>query len=633
MLQRIHDTVGTWVAVLVLGLITAGFVFWRADYGGVGRATYAAKVNGESVSIDEFDRELQARQNQFQQQYRTELTDDMRKELRRSVVERMVNDEVLKQRVEQQHYRVSDERLSDWIRSVPAFQVDGQYDDNVAMGLLRNQGINPEAFKASQRQSMEVLELQAGIADSTFLTPAEFRRYIELASQRREIAYGLFAIDAFLATATVDEAAIAAHYESNKDSYKTTETVDFEYVDLSVADIAAKISVTDDDLRTLYEQERERFQTVEDRHARHILIAVQGDDEAAARAKAESAEARLRNGEDFAAVAKDMSDDAGTKAQGGDLGWMSRGDGGPFEDALFGLKVGEVSAPVRSDFGFHIIRLDELRPGQEQPFESVRDQLASEYRTREAEREFDRRANKLTERAFDAYNELATVATEMDVPLKTAKDFPRTGDPALFENSAPVVQAAFADETVDSGRNSQLVELAPDRAMVLRVTAHRLPEVEPLEKVHDRIKEQLTRARAQELAEAAAQAFLQDLEQGKDPAQAAAAHSGVWHAPAFVERGAGDVPAEVLSAAFALPRDQVNGAKHQEAALADGGHAVFMVSKVEPGEATSVPQDERDQRQQDLAQQSALAELTSYAGNLRRQATVTIPPEVLTPTY
>jgi peptidyl-prolyl cis-trans isomerase D len=360
---------------------------------------------------------------------------------------------------------------------------------------------------------------------------------------------------------------------------------------------------------------------------------VQGNDEAAARAKAESVEARLRNGEDFAAVAKDASDDSGTKASGGDLGWMSRGDGGPFEDALFGLKVGEVSAPVRSEFGFHIIRLDELRPGQEQPFESVRDDLASEYRTREAEREFDRRANQLTERAFDAYNQLATVAAQMELPVKTVKDFPRTGDPAVFQNSAPVVQAAFADEIVDSGRNSQLVELAPDHALVLRVTAHHLPEVEPLTVVHDRIKEQLTRSRAQELAEAGAQAFLHDLEQGTDPAQAATAHKGVWHPAKLVERGDANVPTEVLSAAFALPRDQVSSAKRQEAALADGGHAVFIVSKVESGEAASVPQSERDQRQQDLAQQSALAELTSYAGNLRRQATVTIPPEVLNPTY
>lgn len=633
MLQKIHDNFGRSIAWILFVFVVGGFVFWRADFGGAGRASYAAKVNGQDLSINEFDRQLQARQNQFQQQYRTELSEDMRKELRRSVLERMVLDTVLEQRVAKQGYRVSDARVAEVIRSVPAFQVDGKYDDQVAMGLLRNQGINPEAFKASQRQDMEVRELQAGIADSTFLTPAEFRRYIELSSQRREIAYAMFDVDAFLPSAAVDDAAIAAHYESNKDSYKTTETVDLEYLELALADVADKVSVTDDALRALYEQERERFQTVEDRHARHILFAVQNNDEEAARAKAESVAARLRNGEDFAAIAKELSDDAGTKTQGGDLGWMSRGQSGPFEDALFALKVGEVSAPVRSDFGFHVIRLDELRPGQEQPFESVREELASEFRTREAEREFDERANKLAERAFDAYNELATVASEMQVPVKTLMGFPRTGDPAVFQNSGPVVQAAFGDDVVDSGRNSQLVELAPDHVVVLRVTAHRLPEVEPLEAVRDRIKEQLTRSHAQELAEAAAQAFLHDLEQGIDPTKAAMAHNGVWHAPALVERTDAGVPTEVLSGAFALPKDQVGNAKRQEAALANGGHAVFMVSKVEAGEPTNVPQGDRDQRQQDLAEQSALAELTSYAGNLRRQATVKIPDEVLNPTY
>jgi peptidyl-prolyl cis-trans isomerase D len=364
------------------------------------------------------------------------------------------------------------------------------------------------------------------------------------------------------------------------------------------------------------------------------LIAVQNGDEQAARAKADSVEARLRNGENFAAVAKEVSDDAGTKAQGGDLGWMSRGTGGAFEDALFALKApGDVSEPVKSEFGFHIIRLDELRPGEEQPFEAVRDQLDMEYRTREAEREFDERANKLQELAFDAYNELATVATEMQVPVKTLKDFPRTGNPAIFENSAPVVQAAFGEEVVDSGRNSELVQLAPDRVLVLRVTAHRVPETQPLEAVHDRIKEQLTHAKAQELAEGAAQAFLKDLDGGIDPMQAALAHNGTWHPPALVERNDGGVPPEVITAAFALPKDQVDGAKRQEAALADGGHAVFMVSKVETGQPANIPQSERDQRQQGLAQQSALAELTSYEGSLREQATVRIPVEILNPAY
>jgi|SRR5882672_492036 len=633
MLQRIHDSIGPWIAVLLLGLVTAGFVFWRADFGGAGRASYAAKVNGQTLSITEFDRELQVRQNQFQQQYKTEISEDMRKELRRGVLDRMVREAVMQQRVAEQHYRVSDARVIDSIRSASVFQVNGQFSKDVYQGLLQNQGFTPAGFEASQRESMELAELQAGIADSTFLTPAEFRRYIELASQRREIAFALFDVEAFVASAAVDEAAVAAHYESNKDSYKTAETVDLEYVELAVADIADKVAVTDDAVRALYEQERERFQTVEDRHARHILIAVQGNDEEAARAKAEGVAARVRNGADFAAVAKEASDDAGTKAQGGDLGWMSRGQGGPFEDALFALKVGEVSAPVRSEFGFHVIRFDELRPGQEQPFESVREELATEYRTREAEREFNERANKLAERAFDAYNELATVAAEMQLQVKTVAGFPRTGNPAIFQNGAPVVQAAFGDDVVDSGRNSQVVELAPDRVLVLRVTAHRVPEIEPLEAVHDRIKEQLTRARAQELAEAAAHAFLHDLEQGLDAAQAATAHHGVWHPPALIERRDDVVPTEVLNAAFALPKDQASSAKRQEAALAGGGHAVFMVSKVEAGEPTSVPQSERDQRQQDLAEQSALAELTSYAANLRRQASVTIPDEVLNPTY
>jgi peptidyl-prolyl cis-trans isomerase D len=634
MLQRIHDSIGPWIAVLVLGLVSAGFIFWRADFGSGGVATYAAKVNGEDLSITDFDRQLQARQNEFQQQYRTELSEDMRKELRRSVVERMVRDAVLRQRVTKEGYRVSDARLAELIRSVPAFQINGEYNDQVAMGLLRNQGIDPESFKASQRQSMEVLELQSGIADSTFFTPAEFRRFIELSNQRREIAYALFDIEAFLANAVVDEAAIAAHYESNKASYKTTETVDLEYVELAVADIASTIAVTDDELRSLYEQERERFQTVEDRHARHILITVQNNDEEAARSKAEAAAARLRNGEDFAVVAKDLSDDAGTKAQGGDLGWMSRTtEGGPFEDALFALEVGQVSAPVRSPFGFHVIRLDELRPGQEQPFENVREELATEYRTREAEREFNERATKLEERAFDAYNQLGPVAAEMQLTVKTLMGFPRTGDPASFPNSAPVVQAAFSDEVVDNGRNSSIVELAPDQVLVLRVTAHHASEVEPLEVVHERIKQELTRVRAQQLAEDAAQAFLKDLDQGVDPTQSATAHNGVWHAAALVERNGNAVPSEVLSAAFAMPKDAASDAKREEVAIADGSHAIFTVSKVVAGEPTGVPQDERDARQQNLAEQSALAELTSYAGNLREQATVRIPDEVLNPRY
>ncbi len=239
------------------------------------------------------------------------------------------------------------------------------------------------------------------------------------------MAYALFDVAAFSADVTIDDAAIASRYENNQASYQTAETVDLEYIELALADIAATVELTEEDLRAAYEEERERFETTEERRASHILIEVADGEEDAARATAESVAARVQGGEDFAAVAAEVSADAGTKTQGGDLGWIGRGMlVGPFEDALFAMQVGEISAPVRTEFGFHIIRLDELRAGEVQSFEAVREELAAETRTRQAEDEFYDRANELGEAAFDAYSELATVASSMDLPIKTLMGFP-----------------------------------------------------------------------------------------------------------------------------------------------------------------------------------------------------------------
>jgi peptidyl-prolyl cis-trans isomerase D len=633
MLQRIHDAFGKWVVVLILGLIALTFVFWGVGNDFVsGTARFAAKVNGEEIPLQDFDRALQDRQNQYQQIYRSELPEDVRRELRRAVVEDLVRDEALKQRVEEQGYRVSDERLTQSIREIAAFQVAGEFSKDVYYGQLTNAGFTPPAFEALQRQSLEVADLQSGIVDSTFLTPAEFRRYIELYNQRREIAYALFEAEAFGANVTIDDAAIASRYENNQASYQTAETVDLEYIELALADVATDVEVTEEELRTAYESERERFEIPEERHARHILIEVAEGQEDAARAAAEAVVARVRAGEDFAAVAAEVSADAGTKAQGGDLGFMGRGTlVGPFEDALFALQPGEISAPVRTDFGFHVIRLDEIRAGEVQPFEAVREQIAEELRTREAEDEFYDLANKLGDAAFDAYDELASVATATGLPVKTLMGFPRSGDPSIFENSAPVVQAAFADEIVDSGRNSELVELEETHVLVLRVVDHHIPTTKPLEEVREQIRAELMRERAIELAEEAASAFLMDIETGGDPAARAEAHGGQWSAAAWVTRTDTNVPTEVLSSAFGMPKATADAPQRQRVALANGGQAVVVLTGVEAGEPATMSQEERDQRQRQLADQAARAEFAGYLGNVRQSADVRIPDDVLNP--
>jgi peptidyl-prolyl cis-trans isomerase D len=631
MLQKIHDHFAKGVTFLLLGLISVGFIFWRADFNNGRTATFAAKVNGENLSLQEFDRTVQLRQNQYQQQYRTELSEDMRRQLRRSVVEDMVRSAVLRQRADEQGYRASDARVIESIHASPNFQVDDHFERRLYDSLLAQNNLSPSAYEAMQRTELQVRDLEDGIAESTFLTPAEFRRYIELYNQRREIGFGLFTVDAFLGRVTIDEAAISAHYESNQARYQTIETVDLEYLELSLADIAATVDVSDDALRKAYDEERDRFQTTEERHARHILIAVDKGDEEAARAKALGVAERARKGEDFAKLAAEVSADAGTKAQGGDLGWMTARDA-PFENALFGMQPGAISDPVRSDFGFHVIKLDEIRPATVRPFEQVRDELAADLRTRKAEQMFYDRANQLADRSFDAYNQLATVATELKLPLKTLANFPRTGDPAVFGNSAPVVQAAFDEQNVDSGRNSSLIELAEDHVLVLRVTAHHVPMVRPLAEVHDQIRDELKRARAQELAEQAAQTFLTAIQApNADPAALAAQQNGTWTAPAWVERTNATVPTEVLAAAFGLLKPAQGEVTREHVALANGSHAVLALSSVQPGTPDSIPQGERDQRQRQLADQSAYAELTGYVGTLREQATVRIPEDVIEP--
>ena len=640
MLQNLRESTGRWAAAGILGFIAITFIFFgNFDFGFTG-TTFAAKVNGEDIPLLEFEREYQRAQNQYQQLYPVELTDDLRRELRRSVVERMALGRALEQRARETGYRISDERLSESIRATEAFQAGGQFSPDSYRLRLAAQGLTPPGYEALHRRELEVLELQEGIASSTFWTPAEFRRYIEIFNERRELAYALYTADGFLAEVEISDADVAAHYAANGALYMSPETVDLEYIELDQAAIAATVTVTDRALEEYFNEQRERFQTAEERRARHILVTVEGDDTAAAEAEAAAIRARVDAGEDFAALATELSDDPGTRAQGGDLGWIARDQlAGAFEDALFALSAGEVAGPVQTDFGYHVIKLDEVRAGAAPTLAEVRDELAAEYQTSEAEDLFYEQANRLEELAFDAYDELASVATALGVPLETVTGYPRSGNPELFANNAAVVQSAFDEELVASGNNSRLIELADDRVMVLRVTAHHPPVPLPLESVAEDIREDLARAAAEELANAAATAFLADLDapvgasSARDLQSAAEARGGTWYASRSVERTDAQVPTETLAAAFAVRPPLPAGGIRQVVPMASGDTTVFLLTAVMPGDPATVPLEQRDRQQVELANEAALSEMTGYAADVRDRATIRIPDEVLNPQF
>jgi peptidyl-prolyl cis-trans isomerase D len=459
---------------------------------------------------------------------------------------------------------------------------------------------------------------------------------VELYNQRREVAYAMFAVEDFLDQATVDEAAIAAHYEVNKAAYYSDESVDFEYIEVQGADLAADVEVTEEELATYYEDERYRFQTDEERQARHILLSLDTED---VEADAAAIIARLDAGEDFEALAAELSEDAGTSGQGGDLGWVGKGLLiGPFEDTLFAMEVGDVQGPVETDFGYHIIRLEEIRAGEVRTFESVRDELARDFQVRRSEELFYDRASELADLSFDAFDELVSVATQMELPLQTLSGFTRDGSTSPFSISAPVVQAAFDPLALEQRGNSGPIELADDHVLVLRVTGHHPPAEQSLDAVRDRVEQELLRAAAQELAETASADFLAALEARQPEADldletVAQELGGAWTATAWVERTDGQVPTQVLAAVFRSVKPAADAVVRELVSLASGDSAVFMLSAVEVGQIDAIPRDEQNLRHTQLAEQAGMFELTGYAAEVRNDATVRIPDIVLDPIY
>jgi peptidyl-prolyl cis-trans isomerase D len=289
---------------------------------------------------------------------------------------------------------------------------------------------------------------------------------------------------------------------------------------------------------------------------------------------------------------------------------------------------------VRSDFGVHIIRVDSIAAGDTQEFENIRDDLQSQLRTQRAEDQFYELANTLADRAFYAEGDLAAIAAELMLPLVSVDGFARTGDPEMFQNGAAVVQAAFSDPVLREGRNSDLIELADDDVMVLRVIEHHPSEQQTLEAVRDQIADELRFAQADELARAAASEFLAEASNAEELQELAQLHGGAWQGRRWLQRDDSLAPQQVVARAFSLGRPlQPATPIWDSVVLPSGGEVAIALYRVEAGIPETIPREERDAQQLQLGQQAGIAELAAYAEALRAQATVVIPPETLDPVY
>ena len=626
MLQAIHDRLKGIFAMIIIGVIGVVFVFWGVEFVSVGgfTATQGIDVNGEDVDGEAVRRAYLDELSRFQAAVGdADVPEDIRKSLEQQVVEDAVRTELIRQRTAEMRYITTDEDVLRSLQQIPAFQVDGRFSRDAYLAALLSVGVEPARFEADQRRQLAARQLDRGLFVSSFVLPGELERRIALRGERRDIAWRVLPAAEFAAGIEPSEAELAAHYEANRSRYLTLERADLQYVELELDAVGAEVAPTEEELQAFYQDHIERFTTVEQRRARHILIASSGD-AAADEARAKAAYDRATGGEDFAALAQELSADTGSAAQGGDLGWAERSFFvAPFADAVWAMQPGEIRGPVKSEFGWHVIRLDEVRPGSVQPIEAVRAELEADYRRDRSERLFSDLQEQLDTEAFEAAGDLGRVAESLALPIESLSGFSRSGGGEL--GAAPALVAAVFEPEVLRGERLATVELAPGRVVAVKVVAHEPPRERPFEEVRDQVRTELVAQLAREKASARAAELAAELSAGAGWAAVAADAEGPGVSLREVGRGDPGVPPEVAAAAF---RASGSLPAYGTAELGTGDAAVWTVAAVRPGTEFVTDPAQRANAGREAREYASFQDATVYVTQLRADAKVKINPQL-----
>jgi peptidyl-prolyl cis-trans isomerase D len=638
MLQNLGDKLKgqRWLATVILGLLALIFAIWGA-YGIVnvsfGAPDYGLKVNDERISTETLNRAWQERQAQYQQTLNgAEMSEAQKTLLQQQLIDEYVRQTLLRQRAEQSGYRATDAQVRQAVLSEPAFQLEGKYDPRVARGMLAQLGMSEDAYLAERRRALQIGQLSEAVELSDFLTPTELNHIYALENEQRELRYALLTPDHFQAAVKVDDARIRAWYDGHPNDYMSSESVRLQYAELRLDSIASQITVTPENLQAYYDKNQSRYGEIEKRHAHHILIALPaGADataDAAALAKAQMVVTELKAGKDFSELSKKYSADPGSASRGGDLGWADKGTYvASFADALFGMQPGQISDPVKTQYGYHIIRLDEIRPAHVRSFAEARPQIESEYRRDQAGEIFGDREEQLQQKLESgASGDLDALARQFGLQTGEIKDFTRSSGGAPLGSKQDLIRAVFNDDVVSSGKIAGPVALAEDHLVVFKVLEHHAPAPLPLASVRDDVIGAIRKSESTSAAKTAADDAVKRLEAGATFDEVAK-NLGVTAAPtAYIGRSDPQLPAQVRQAAFAAPRPK-DKPVYVAVALDNGGAAVLAITAVKAGTGGANPQND-EQLISQYMRRDREGDMHAYLLELQRRATVKRNPSM-----
>lgn len=541
MLQIIRDKAQGIIIWIIVGLVILALSsFILNSYLGSSVKNYVAEVNGQQIS----DREFRIAFNNAQQQLRQTLGENFAKiyneqMVRQNVISELIKSTLMQQLTDDAGFRTSPTKIASVIESNPAFKKDGKFSSTVYEQTLARFGYTPARFEHEIAQSQAEKQFVDGISDSVFVLKEEAESYLRLSEEQRDVGYLLVNMTDVRKGITVSDAEIKKYYDAHMADFMTAEQVKVAYLDLDMHNLAKTIKVNDAELKSYYKDHEASYTK---------------EDFAAAEKKIEEIAARIKKGEAFDKLAKEYSQDPGSARKGGDLGFFSRGMMvKPFEDAAFQLKVGQVSKPVRTQYGYHLIKLEAIRHQgdkeerrvshilikpvkQTKSFEEAKAQVREAVQMKHAERLFYQNADKLDRLTYEHQDSLEPAAEQLQLKIQESPFFSRQGGAQIWRNP-DVIKAAFSEDVLKGGLNSELIKLSDDHMLVLRLKEHKPATQLPLDAVKTRIADTLKNQMASQKAKELADKLAKDIQSGAKPDKLAGENQTVsWVDAGFIGR-------------------------------------------------------------------------------------------------
>lgn len=625
MLQAIRDKTSGWIAYLIIGLISVPFALWGINsYLGGGEQQPAAIVDGDEISVRQLDYAYARYRERLSSLFGGQIPDVFSDEstLKEQVLTQLIEERVLLNYIQDKGFRVGDIKLFENIRSMQNFQQDGQFSKELYQNQLASQGYTPALFEQELRRSLEMEQLKMAINSSAFTLPVQLDLFNRLQNQARKIR--TLTIENRYDSMSASEQEVSDFYNQQSARFMDPAKVKVDYIELNLDNIKQTIQISEDQLLDRYDQLREQLTTAEMRTASHILLSVsKDDDEEAVKKKITDLKNRIDQGEDFSQMAREYSNDPGSAQDGGELGEVERDMMvKPFETALFSLQTGEVSGPVKTQFGWHLIKLHEVSGGETQTFEQSRTQIEQDIMTEMAESQIYDLAENLANIGYEQPDSLLPASEQLGLTIQTTDWFTRSTGEGLPEQEK-IRQIAFSDDVLNQNRNSETIELADNRIIIMRVSSHEPATKQSLESVKDIINDTLKKKKGREQTQQTGKKFLAELRSGESLGTIANRLSVAIIDENFVKRDNTTVERDVLNAAFSMVKPAEGKTVYEGIIEADGDYTLIELSEIRSDEtqASDKPTQD-DDASKTLSDASANFEYQALLKVLTEQADV-----------